>query len=164
VKALVKHGKLVDDPFVRIGDDESLPDSGAVLVSAERWQRDRSALLDRGTPIGILLKSDQSPEGIAGDLESLALVALEFPQFRDGRAYSYARMLRERFGFDGEIRAVGDVLMEQLHFMLRTGFDAFELTGEDPVASFETAKADFTVWYQPTGDGRATAIQRRHGS
>ena len=164
MKALVKHGKLVDDPFVRIGDDESLPDSGAILVSADRWQRDRSVLLDRGAPIGILLKSDQSPEAIAGDLERFVIVALEFPQFRDGRAYSYARMLRERFGFQGEIRAVGDVLMDQLHFMLRTGFDAFELGGEDPVATFEAAKADFTVWYQPTGDGRATAIQRRHRS
>ena len=73
------------------------------------------------------MHSDQSPELIADDVQRFALVALEFPKFRDGRAYSYARLLRERYGFKGELRAVGDVLLEQLFFMLRTGFDAFEL-------------------------------------
>jgi uncharacterized protein (DUF934 family) len=71
-------------------------------------------------------------------------------------------MLRDRFGFEGEVRAVGDVLMEQLHFMLRTGFDAFELQSDDPLQQFETAMADFSVWYQPAADGRTTAIQLRH--
>ena len=71
-------------------------------------------------------------------------------------------MLRDRFDFPGEVRAVGEVLMEQLHFMLRTGFDAFEIEGDDPLSQFETAKADFTVWYQPTGDGRRTATELRH--
>jgi uncharacterized protein (DUF934 family) len=110
----------------------------------------------------VRLKSVESPELIAGQLDRIALVALEFPQFRDGRAYSYARMLRERFGFTGELRAVGDVLMEQLHFMLRTGFDAFEIESEDPLGEYQTAKADFSIWYQPTGDGRPTAISLRH--
>jgi uncharacterized protein (DUF934 family) len=113
--------------------------------------------------LGVRLRSDQSPELIAADLPQLRLVALEFPAFRDGRAYSYARILRERYGFTGEIRAVGDVLMEQLHFMLRTGFNAFEITGLDPLKEYRTAMQDFTVWYQPTGDGRRTAVQLRHG-
>ena len=108
------------------------------------------------------MKSDQSPELIADDLDKLALVALEFPACRDGRAYSYARILRERYGFTGEVRAVGDVLMEQLHFMLRTGFDAFEIEAEDPLGQYRQALRDFSVWYQPTGDGRPTAVQRRH--
>ena len=162
--ALIKHGELVEDPFAAVADDAELPAAGAVLVSLARWQSDRAALLSRGFQLGIRLKSDESPELIADDLESIALVALEFPQFRDGRAYSYARMLRERYGFDGEVRAVGDVLLEQLHFMVRTGFDAFELAGEDPVGQFKTAMADFSIWYQPTDDGRLTAIQRRHQS
>ena len=92
---------------------------------------------------------------------SFALVALDFPKFRDGRAYSYARLLRERYGFRGELRAVGEVLLEQLFFMLRTGFDAFEIQGPDPSGAYRTALADFSVWYQPTGDGRPTAIQLR---
>ena len=91
------------------------------------------------------------------------MIALEFPKFRDGRAYSYARLLRERYGFKGELRAVGEVLMEQVFFMVRTGFNAFDLQqSPDPVAAFQTALQDFTVWYQPTGDGRPTAMQLRH--
>ena len=164
MKALIRDGSLVDDDWRFVGDDEPLPAGGAVLVSLERWQRDREALLARGTPVGVRLRSDQPPEQIAGDLDRLALVALEFPKFRDGRAYSYARILRERYGFAGELRAVGDVLMEQLHFMLRTGFNAFELESDDPLAQYETARADFSVWYQPTGDGRPTAIRLRHAN
>ena len=89
------------------------------------------------------------------------VVALEFPKFRDGRAYSYARLLRERYGFKGELRAVGEVLLEQLFFMLRTGFDAFEIESADPLEDYRTALADFSVWYQPTADGRPTAMQLR---
>ena len=162
--ALIKQGRLVADDFTAVADDEALPAEGAVVVSLARWQAEREALLARGLPVGVHLKSDQSPESIADDLARVSLVALEFPQFRDGRAYSYARMLRERYGYEGEIRAVGDVLMEQLHFMVRTGFDAFELAGDDPLRQYATAMADFSIWYQPTDDGRLTAIQRRHQS
>ena len=114
--------------------------------------------------MGVKLKSDQPPELVAEDLQSLALIALEFPVFRDGRAYSYARLLREQYRFTGEIRAVGDVLLEQLHFMERTGFDAFELNSDDPLGELQIAAGDFDVWYQPAADGRKTAIQLRHGT
>jgi len=160
--ALIKHGNLVEDLFTAVGDGDELPSKGAVLVSLECWQDNRAALLERADAVGVRLHSDQSPELIEDDLKHISLVALEFPAFRDGRAYSYARMLRERFGFKGEVRAVGDVLMEQLHFMLRTGFDAFEFESDDPVRQFETAMADFSVWYQPSSDGKQTATQLRH--
>jgi uncharacterized protein (DUF934 family) len=153
---------VVEDSFLDASGAEAIPPSGPVIVSLEQWQKNRDALLARGTPLGIRLHSDQSPEAIAADVQRFALIALEFPKFRDGRAYSYARLLRERYGFTGELRAVGDVLMEQLFFMVRTGFDAFDLLqSPDPVAAFETALRDFTVWYQPTGDGRPTAMQLR---
>jgi uncharacterized protein (DUF934 family) len=160
--ALIRDDELVDDDARLLADDEALPATGRIVVSLARWQRDREILLARQAPIGVRLKSDESPEAIADDLGRLALVELEFPKFRDGRAYSNARILRERYGFRGELRAVGDVLMEQLHFMLRTGFNAFESAGADPLAQYRTAKAEFSVWYQPTGDGRATAINLRH--
>ena len=161
--ALIKAGKRVEDPFVDASGAEAVPPTGPVIVSLAQWQAQRDALLTRGTPLGIRLHSDQSPEAIADDVQHFALIALEFPKFRDGRAYSYARLLRERYGFKGELRAVGDVLMEQLFFMLRTGFDAFDVQqSPDPVAAFETALKDFSVWYQPTGDGRPTAMQLRH--
>ena len=159
--ALIKDGKLVTDTFVDASGLEVLPPAGAVLVTYDQWQAQRAALLARGTPLGIRLHSDQPPELIAADLPHFALVALEFPKFRDGRAYSYARLLRERYGFRGELRAVGEVLLEQLFFMLRTGFDAFDVQGPDPLGAYRTALGDLSVWYQPTGDGRPTAMQLR---
>jgi uncharacterized protein (DUF934 family) len=161
--ALIKDGKLVADAFVDASAAAAVPAAGPVIVTVEQWQTQRAELLARGAPLGIRLHSDQSPELIAADLSHFALVALEFPKFRDGRAYSYARLLRERYGFKGELRAVGEVLLEQLFFMLRTGFDAFELQSADPLGDYRTALAEFSVWYQPTGDGRPTAMQLRRG-
>ena len=159
--ALIKNGELVASSFVDASAAEAIPPAGPVIVSFQQWQAHRADLLARGTPLGIRLHSDQSPELIAADVPHFALVALEFPKFRDGRAYSYARLLRERYGFKGELRAVGEVLLEQLFFMLRTGFDAFELASADPLGDYRTALADFSVWYQPTADGRPTAMQLR---
>jgi uncharacterized protein (DUF934 family) len=88
-------------------------------------------------------------------------VALEFPLFNDGRAYSHARLLRERYGFEGEIRAVGEVLLEQLFFMYRAGFDAFEIDSRTPTEDWKTAFADIDVVYQPASDGQPTATQLR---
>jgi uncharacterized protein (DUF934 family) len=160
--ALVKNGELVKSAFVDASGADAIPPTGPVIVSLEQWQAQRAELLQRGTPLGIRLHSDQPPELIAADLQHFAVVALEFPKFRDGRAYSYARLLRERYGFKGELRAVGEVLLEQLFFMLRVGFDAFEIESAHPLEDYRTALADFSVWYQPTGDGRPTAMQLRH--
>ena len=159
--ALVKAGQLIDDAFTYVADDAALPPSGAVIVGLERWQSAREDLLRRDDPVGVRLRSEEPPELIGDGLEKLAVVALEFPAFRDGRAYSYARLLREKYGYQGELRAVGDVLLEQLHFMVRTGFDAFEIESDDPLGDFRVAAEDFSVWYQPTADGRRTAIELR---
>jgi uncharacterized protein (DUF934 family) len=158
---LIKDGKLADDPWVSAVGADSIPETGAVIVSLEQWRDQRDALIARGGAVGVQLASDQAPEAIADDLTHLELVALEFPAFTDGRAYSYARLLRERLGFEGELRAVGDVLIEQLLFMHRSGFDAFEVESEHAVADWETALGDIHVFYQPTGDGRQTAMEQR---
>ena len=160
--ALIKNNAVVDDPFINAAERGDIPTSGAVIVDLAQWQAHRDDLAARSDPVGVQLQAGQSPELIADDLPSLALVALVFPAFKDGRAYSYARLLRDKFGFAGEIRAVGDVLLEQLHFMERTGFDAFELDSDDPLRDLEIASSDFDVWYQPSSDGRKTAIQLRH--
>ena len=160
--ALLKNNAVVEDPFTDVSGQETIPAQGAVLVNLDQWQEGRKQLLKRTDPVGVRLRSDQPPELIAADLESLALVALEFPVFRDGRAYSYARLIREQYRFGGELRAVGDVLLEQLHFMERTGFDAFELQSDDPLGDMTIASADFDVWYQPAADGRLSAVQLRH--
>jgi uncharacterized protein (DUF934 family) len=160
--ALIREGAVADDPYVTAVGETMIPESGPVIVSLEQWLADLDALIARTDPLGIRLRSDQNPELIADDLDHFALIALEFPVFKDGRAYSYARLLRERWGFRGELRAVGDVLLEQLHFMQRAGFDAFELNSDQPLKDWETAAAEFSVWYQATGDGRVPVRELRH--
>jgi uncharacterized protein (DUF934 family) len=158
---LIKRGKRVDDPWILVGDDESIPTDTPVIVTLEHWRSKKSDLIARGAGVGVLLHSDEPPSNLADDLESLEVIALDFPTFRDGRAYSYARILRENMGYEGEIRAVGDVLLEQLHYMDRVGFDAFEIGCEDAVEAWVTAGKDITVWYQPGADQRQTAMDLR---
>jgi uncharacterized protein (DUF934 family) len=162
--ALIRDGALSADPFATVPDGEELPEAGAVLVSLQQWQQWRDALVARDDPVGIRLASDQHPEVIADDLDALDLVALEFPVFRDGRPYSYARLLRDRYGFTGELRAVGDVLIDQLLYMHRVGFNAFELAGDDPLGDYQAALGEFSVVYQLAGDDRVPALRQRHGA
>lgn len=157
--ALIKNGAVIEDRYEDVSDLEKIPSDGLLMVGLAQWQANTEKLA--GRDIAIKLKSDEAPDAISESLSNFNVIALEFPAFRDGRAYSYARILREQYGYGGEIRAVGDVLMEQLHFMIRVGFDAFEIQSDDPVAAYETALEDFSVWYQPTGDGRKTAVQMR---
>jgi uncharacterized protein (DUF934 family) len=154
---------IIDDPYTRIDDEAPIPEAGDVLVSLARFEADRDACLARSGRLGVWLKSDESPNAIAGDLDRIALVALDFPVFSDGRSFSSARLLRERYGYKGEVRAIGDVLCEQLAFMLRSGFSSFEMASDKALEEFEAVVSEVRIVYQPTGDGRATAIDRRLG-
>ena len=159
--ALIRDGKPVPDPWRVLGDDEALPEHAPVIVSYDRWQAGREELVRRDAPLGIRLGSDQAPTPIAGDLERFSLVALEFPTFTDGRAYSYARLLRERYGYAGEVRATGNVLGDQLAFMLRCGFDTFEVA-DGVAAAWSRATSEISFWYQPAADGRQPIAALRH--
>ena len=159
---LIKKGMFAIDRFATIADGEALPDGAPVIVSLKRWRAEREALLARGTPLGVKLPSDQSPEGIKQDLPHLSVVALDFPIFRDGRSYSWARLLRQRLGYKGEIRAVGNVLRDQLFFMARVGIDAFEVPEGFSLEAFSRALRDFSYAYQPSVDGRRTVVELRH--
>jgi uncharacterized protein (DUF934 family) len=158
---LIRDGRLVPDPFTDASGLGELPAGVPLIVGLEQWQAHRDALLASGTPLGIRLRSDQTPTRIADDLAHFAVVALEFPRYRDGRAYTHARILKERLRYTGEIRAVGDVLQEQLHFMQRCGFNTFDVVAPDPELAWRTIAGDHTVWYQATGDGRPRALDRR---
>ena len=158
---LLKHGMPASDPWVALGDDEPLPGWGAVLVSLARWQRERASLRARNGGLGVRLPNSAPVEAIADDLDRLGLIALEFPKFTDGRAFSQARQLRERHRYAGELRATGQVLRDQLLFMARCGFDAFEIAKGDPVDAWQRALAEFSVFYQPAADGRAAAAALR---
>lgn len=153
---LIKNGRQIDDRWRFLADDEPLPPDGPVVVSLERWQREQNLLLSRKGPLGIRLKAGQHPKTIAADVCRFELIALEFPKYTDGRAYSYARHLRERGGYKGELRAVGQVLRDQLLFMHRCGFDAYEIDRPDALEVWRKALGEISVFYQPTADGRPT--------
>ncbi len=155
--ALIKNGALIDDPWITVDDEGDLGEASHLIVSLERWRAEADGLRRRQGPLGIRLKSDQSPELIASDLDRFEVVALEFPRFTDGRAYSYARLLRERYGYERELRAVGNVLRDQFLFMLRCGFDAFEVAEDSVLEGWRAALGEISVVYQPTADGRSPA-------
>lgn len=158
---LVKGSEIVADRFVRIADDVEVPESGAVLIPADRFLADIDALLARKGELGVIWPNNRDVEDIEPYLHRLALVALVFPTFRDGRAYSQARILRERLKFSGEIRATGQVLRDQFVFMTRSGFDSFEAKKESDAKVFADVLKRYSVFYQPTGDGRTTALRAR---
>lgn len=157
---LIRNGVFAEDSFVTVADEDALPD-GPAVVSLERWQAERETLRARNTPIGVRLKSGQEPSVIVDDLDKLALVALEFPAYRNGRAYSYARLLRERYGYKGEVRAVGNVLRDQFHFMVRCGFDALEVADNITPEIWAESVGAFSYSYQPATDGREPVLSLR---
>ncbi|MDZ4375119.1 MAG: DUF934 domain-containing protein [Phenylobacterium sp.] len=150
----------VDDPFTHVAEDEGLP-PGDVIVSLTRFQAEGDRLLSEGRLVGVRLKADEEVEALAYDLPRLALVALEFPKYRDGRAYTNARLVRERYGFGGQVRAVGDVLREQAGFMVRVGFDAFEPADDASANEWQAATRRYRHVYQRSADARAPAFQER---
>ena len=158
---LVKAGQIVDDRFVRVADGAAIPEGVPALLPAARWLDDADQLSRRQAPTGLIWPNNRPVAELAPHLQYLALVALVFPSFKDGRAFSQARLLRERYGFAGELRATGQVLRDQFLFMLRAGFDALETSKAIDAAAFADAARRYSVFYQPTGDGRTTALRAR---
>lgn len=159
---LIRTTGVVEDPWRFVADEEPLPETGAVIVTLKRFQANRDQLLARATPLGLRLKSDQAPSLIAGDIERFDVIALEFPKFTDGRAYSAARLLRERYGFRGELRAVGNVLRDQLAYMRRCGFDSYEVKEGIDTAAWTAALGGLSVVYQPATDAATPVLALRH--
>jgi len=145
---LLRDGTIAEDDWTPPADGAPLPD-GPVLVDLGTWRAHRDALSSRSAPVGIRLKADDDPEELADHLGSIDLIALEFPAFTDGRAYSAARVLRERLGYTGELRAVGNVLRDQFVFMHRCGFDSLEVEDEGAVEAWRQAIGEISGTYQP---------------
>jgi uncharacterized protein (DUF934 family) len=158
---LVKAGRVIEDRFVRILDDAALPEGLSLLVPAARFLADSSDFVTRTAPTGVLWPNNRKISELAPYLDRLALVGLNFLNFRDGRAYSQARQLRETYGFRGEVRAIGEVLRDQFLFLIRAGFDAFEVKKESDAGAFAAAAARYSVYYQPTEHARPSALQQR---
>jgi uncharacterized protein (DUF934 family) len=157
---LIKNGKtvadawrLLDEPVDRLlisAEDGLLPDlpAGPLLVPLRIWQRRREDLVERGAGTGVWVGPDADPAAFAAHLAQLDVIAVRFTSFTDGRGYSLARLLRERCGYRGELRAMGEVLRDQLYYLASCGFDAFMLRdGEDPEAAL-AAFDDFSEAYQ----------------
>jgi uncharacterized protein (DUF934 family) len=158
---LVKNGKITGDEFVHVADDAEIPADGAILVSAARLLEDAEGLSLRAGRMGVIWPNNREVDDLVPWLDRIAVVALVFPTFRDGRAYSQARLLRERHVYRGELRATGQVLRDQFMFMLRAGFDSFEVKKPGDAEAFANTVKRYSVFYQPTGDGRITALHRR---
>ena len=158
---LIKNGRPAEDRYVHVLDDAPLPDGAAVIVPAARFLADAEEILRRDAPIGVVWPNNRKVAELLPYLDRLALVVLTFPNFKDGRAYSQARLLRERYGYRGELRASGQVLRDQFLFLVRAGFDALDVAKASDVDAFAAALARYTVFYQTAGEGRISAARRR---
>lgn len=158
---LIDRNGLRADRWVRFnGDAAALAPDAAVLLPLDAWREYQAQWAAHQGPIGILLAPSDDPQTIAGDLARLSLIAVEFPSFTDGRGYSIGRLLRQRYRWQGELRAVGDILRDQLFYLARCGFDTFELRDDQRVETALTAFADFTEVYQTAAD-RTALFERR---
>lgn len=152
---LIKDGAFVSDTFVTVADDAALPENGAI-VSLARFQKERDSLLARNAPLGVQLKAPENPELLGEDVHRFSVIVLEFPVFRDGRAFSWARMLRQRLKFAGEVRATGHFLYDQIAYMRRVGFDVWNVPEGFTLDEFNRALGEITNVYQPSTDGKKT--------
>lgn len=144
------------------GESAALP-AGPLAVPLAWWQAKRDFLAARPDPVGVWLEPHDDPASIAGDLASFELIAVRFPKFTDGRGYSIAVLLRTRYGYKGELRAIGDVGRDQLFYLKRCGFDSFALPPHrDPEAALAGLE-DFRDRYQASVDEPLPLFRRRRG-
>ncbi|QFR33515.1 DUF934 domain-containing protein [Ancylobacter sp. TS-1] len=160
---LIENGHIIEDRFVRVSDEDALPEGVPVLIGVDRFLKEAEALKGRQAPVGVIWPNNRPIAGIAPYLGQLSLIALNFPSFRDGRAYSQARLLRERLGWTGPLRAIGNVLRDQFLLMQRSGFDQVEAVKEADAEAFDEAVHRYTVFYQPATDERPSLLRQRLG-
>lgn len=165
---LIKNAALVTDDWTSLELAEGeLPESislpvGQIIFPLSVWRARKEEIIARRQSIGLLLQPDEPAELIKDDIAYFALIAINFPKFVDGRGYSTASLLRQRFGYRGELRAVGDVLHDQLFFMQRVGFDAFAFKdGKDVAQALQKAFSSFSDTYQTSTSQPLPYFRRR---
>ncbi len=148
---IFKNGQFVEDTWKTVADGEDLPPSGHVIVPLDWWQAQRGAFEGSNVPIGVRIEPGTKIEDYAADISRFALIALAFPKFQDGRHFSTAQLLRERYGFKGELRAVGEILLDQVQLMSRCGFDTLQITDGPTLAALREGRATvLSRFYQPS--------------
>ena len=168
---IIKNKAIVADDWtvLRLQENEAAESvqvaAGKVIVPLKVWQAQRGALQQR-KKIGVWLASDERPEELQGDIGKFAVIAVDFPKFSDGRGYSIAFNLRVRLGYTGELRAIGDVLRDQLFYMQRVGFDAFAPRPDRKIEDALKGLSDFSEVYQTSFDPKLPLFRRvqRKGS
>ena len=149
--ALWRDGGFAEDIWTRVADGETAPASGAIIVSAPRWRAEREALSKRADPVGVAIAAGKDAVTHLADAADRPLVVLNFAKFADGRAFSLAQLLRERHSFKGELRAGGDVLIDEIPLMLRCGFDSFEVSNEPTLRALRRGHLPGgSLYYQPS--------------
>ncbi|MAQ50251.1 MAG: oxidoreductase [Pseudomonas sp.] len=164
MQRLIKNGEVINDSWHLLDKDatlDGLPNSDSIIVPLALWLEHSHALKARDGGLGVWLDSDEEVESIADDLSQFQVVALNFPVFSDGRNYSNARLLRDRYQYQGEVRAIGDVLRDQLFFMQRCGFDAFALCADRNADEALESLKDFSNAYQAATDQPLPLFRRR---
>ncbi|GJL88128.1 MAG: oxidoreductase [Minwuia thermotolerans] len=159
--ALLKNGRLIQDRWTTVDNLTDALKPGGVLVPLELWLAERDTLRGKSA-VGVILPNDADLDLLADDYDRIAAIVLTFPSMVDGRAFSQARLIRERFGFDGEIRARGPVIADQYLYLLRCGVDAVEVPDDTNVESWLRNARRFSAVYQPAADDRIPAYRRRH--
>lgn len=163
--ALIKDRKLALDNWQLLeaaaDGAYSIPGSGDVIVPLALWRAERDRLIARAGRLGVSLAGDADPAELAQDFPHLDVIAVQFTSFTDGRAYSIGRLLRSRYGWMRELRAIGDVQRDQLFYLMRCGFDAFSLRAGEDVATALRAFNDFSEAYQTSIDRTVPLFRRR---
>jgi uncharacterized protein (DUF934 family) len=159
---LIKNGKVVDDVWAYVEDEHELSPGGCITVSLGRFLSEHDQLLHRNRSIGVRLSVSDDPELLVPHLDSIHVIELSFPKYTDGRALSQAQLLRRRYGYKGEIRAIGQVLRDQLRLMIRCGFDAMMIEEGDAEGVYDYSASEFTEFYQAASDTSETVFTKRH--
>ncbi|HEY8606234.1 MAG TPA: DUF934 domain-containing protein [Noviherbaspirillum sp.] len=165
MRNIIKNKAVVGDDWtvLRLAEGETpegvaIP-QGKVIVPLKVWQAQRAALEGRAE-LGVWLASSERPEELKDDLGRFRVIAVDFPKFADGRGYSTAYNLRARFGYAGELRAIGDVLRDQLFYMQRVGFDAFAVREDKDIQDALLGLSDFSEAYQTSWDRKSPLFRR----
>jgi len=169
ITRIIKNKAIVEDDWLLLRPESgTAPESvavpeGKVIVPLKVWQTQKESLQQRKT-IGVWLASDERPEKLKTELSRFQVIAVDFPRFADGRGYSLAFTLRNHLGYAGELRAIGDVLRDQLFYMQRVGFDAFAPRPDRSIEDALKGLSDFSVKYQASWDEKIPLFRRTNRS
>jgi len=148
--AVWRDGGFAEDIWTTLDDAMPISERGAIIVSFARWQADKATLEKRADPIGVAIVAGKDAVGALAEAAKRPLVALKFDKFADGRAFSYAELLRERHDFRGELRATGEVLLDEIALMLRCGFTSLEVTDANTLRALKEGRLPKgALFYQP---------------